>query len=171
MIYDLHPHGSSIGNQRAESRSAMPGSGVRCLMSLVLFSGLILGALRSPTPAWSFAVSEATFTLLLFSILAATLKPRRSRAYWIGFAVMGWGHLAFLNMPWFADSYVIPHRHVLEMVGGWAYPADFAQEFTEIGPKTSNMIIIIDRCLIICAAFVGGIISKKISEKHILENN
>jgi hypothetical protein len=60
------------------------------LMVLVLACGIGFGALRHPTPLRAAAVSSAAALTLLGATLAALRG--RSRSFWIGFAVFGWGY-------------------------------------------------------------------------------
>ena len=63
------------------------------IMLLVLFIGLAIGALRSPSPLVASAIWTATATLLGWSVVASILRPEHRRAFWVGFAVFGWVHL------------------------------------------------------------------------------
>ena len=79
------------------------GVRVRDLLSLTLGVGLVCGALRSPTPVWSLAVSEITLAFLLVSPLATLYRTGHARVYWMGFTVLAWGRLTVGERPWFTE--------------------------------------------------------------------
>lgn len=55
-------------------------------------------ALAKPTAAWAMAFQAAALGVLTFALLAALIYERSAaRAFWIGFAVVGWGNL---GMQW-----------------------------------------------------------------------
>lgn len=69
-------------------------------MGAILLVGIGLGALQNSTFAWLRTVYAVTVMLLLFAILAAFLRPQRERAFWLGFAVFGWGYALVGISPW-----------------------------------------------------------------------
>jgi len=66
------------------------------LLGVVLFSGLILAALRSGSDGWFRAVYTATAASLLFGAVAA----RHLGAFWFGFAAVGVPYFAIGFGPW-----------------------------------------------------------------------
>jgi hypothetical protein len=55
---------------------------------------IVCAALAKPTAAWAMAFQAAALGLLTFALLAALVYERgAARAFWIGFAVVGWGNL------------------------------------------------------------------------------
>lgn len=73
----------------------MTGSHFRLtgLFGAVAFVATACGALTNPTPAWTWFVVGATLCILTYSLLAAIFRRREMRAFWIGFAIVGWGYL------------------------------------------------------------------------------
>ena len=69
------------------------------VMGLVIFMAVGIAALRSPTPLAASALLTFTLAALAFASLAAVCLRINSRAYWIGFAIMGWGYLAMSYGP------------------------------------------------------------------------
>ena len=66
-------------------------------------------ALRNATPTWASSLLGAALVLLAASLLLATFREGRSRAFWIGFATVGWLYVTLLaystgidtnNRPW-----------------------------------------------------------------------
>lgn len=55
---------------------------------------IVCAALVKPTAAWAIAFQAAALGVLTFGLLAALVYERgAARAFWIGFAVVGWGNL------------------------------------------------------------------------------
>lgn len=132
------------------------------LASLVLVAAVILASLRSPSPDWSFAVSAATLTVLLIAAVTALAArgDERRRAFWIGFAVVGWGHYAAAHGPWLQDEYGAPLRRTLETITASVYEGEPAyEEFEPFGPKTSNTVRILRDLWILAAAIIGGAVA------------
>ena len=54
---------------------------------------IVCAALVKPTAAWAIAFQAAALGVLTFALLAALVYERSAaRAFWIGFAVVGWGN-------------------------------------------------------------------------------
>jgi hypothetical protein len=73
---------------------------IAALMAGVVFLALSLAVLRSGSFVW-FRVSYAvTFLALLLAIIAARYLPGGEGAFWLGFAVFGWGYFLIGIGPW-----------------------------------------------------------------------
>ena len=73
------------------------------LKSLLIGVGLIaMGtvALVNASRLWVTITGLTTCLLLLTSLLASLLLRGRQRAFWIGFAVFGWGYIAMAYGPY-----------------------------------------------------------------------
>jgi hypothetical protein len=70
--------------------------------SMLIVTGVSLGlaALRFSTPNVAGAVIVTTLFGLSLAILAAMYRRESSRAFWVGFALMGWGYLGFSFGSW-----------------------------------------------------------------------
>lgn len=61
----------------------------------VAAAAIVCAALVKPTESWAMAFQAAALGVLTFALLAALAYERgAARAFWIGFAVVGWGHLS-----------------------------------------------------------------------------
>lgn len=132
------------------------------LASLVLVAAVILASLRSPSPDWSFAVSAATLSALLVAAVAAlAARPdERRRAFWIGFAVVGWGYYAAAHGPWIREEYGDPLQRSLEKIAASIYPQEpVYEEFDRLGPKTSNTVRVLRNLWILAGAILGGVVA------------
>ncbi len=71
------------------------------IIIIVFVAALVLGAMRSGSPAWAGAVSSTMFFVMICSLLGAALERGMPRVYWSGFATLGWGYLFLYFAPWF----------------------------------------------------------------------
>jgi hypothetical protein len=71
------------------------------LFGLVTIVALGCAALRSPSELWASSLFTFTIVVLLAAILRAILRRGPARAFWIGFALFGWGYLLLIFGPWF----------------------------------------------------------------------
>src|SRR5262245_35286087 len=69
------------------------------LLILILFCGLGFAALREANDLWDSSVLTLTVGVLLVSVLLAIHRPERRRAFWVGFALFGWGYLGSASIP------------------------------------------------------------------------
>ncbi len=69
------------------------------LLILVAFLGVGFAALREANHFWESLVLTASFGILLVSILLAVHRRAERRAFWIGFALFGWGYLGLTMIP------------------------------------------------------------------------
>lgn len=65
---------------------------VRWLLGLVALVAVGCAALFHASPLWTSVVLTVTSALLLTAIVAAACRRGRARAFWLGFAVLGWGY-------------------------------------------------------------------------------
>jgi hypothetical protein len=67
------------------------------MLGVVLFGAVALAALRSGSDLWLSGVYTTALGVLGFATLGAVLRRGPARAYWVGFAIFGWGYLALAN--------------------------------------------------------------------------
>lgn len=72
-------------------------------MGVILAVGLCTAALREATELWAGAALLVVLVFLAAAILQAIHKRSASRAFWLGFALFGWGYLLLVMSPWFSD--------------------------------------------------------------------
>ena len=66
------------------------------LLGLVAFAAVGCAALRSPTELWRTCFYSVAVGSLIAALVPAALLTGRKRAFWIAFALVGWGyHLQF----------------------------------------------------------------------------
>jgi hypothetical protein len=63
------------------------------LFGFVAAMAVVCAALARPTMLWVTVIQGFAFGCLFFSVLAAIYGQRSSRAFWVGFAVVGWGYI------------------------------------------------------------------------------
>ncbi|HWE36800.1 MAG TPA: hypothetical protein VG406_09560 [Isosphaeraceae bacterium] len=69
------------------------------LLTVVLVSAVGLAALNSASDLWTSLVTTGAFAVLGYALVGAAVGHGRSRAYWIGFAIFGFGYLALASGP------------------------------------------------------------------------
>lgn len=95
---------------------------VRALMGIVLIISMSLVALRFSTPKVAGVVIMLTLFGLGLSILAAVHRREARRAFWIGFALMGWGYVRYSSPAWTFTWAEIEHRAVGNLGGEFDNP-------------------------------------------------
>ena len=68
-------------------------------LGAILFVAVGFAALREADELWDSWLFSLTLGLLLFAVLLAAHRTGDRRAFWIGFALFGWGYLSFSLIP------------------------------------------------------------------------
>ncbi len=69
------------------------------LIFVILVIAVALGALLAASPPWAGAMWSLTFFTLICSLLGIALGRGERRAYWLGFALLGWSYLLLISVP------------------------------------------------------------------------
>jgi hypothetical protein len=69
------------------------------LLILVLLSGVGFAALREANDLWDSGIFSLTTGALLVSVLLALHRVETKRAFWVGFALFGWGYFGLTSIP------------------------------------------------------------------------
>lgn len=77
----------------------MPRPTIAKLMSLVAVLAVGFAALRSGSEIWARVCLTATLAILAFAIVAVVYRREGHRAWWLGFALFGWGYAALTLVP------------------------------------------------------------------------
>jgi hypothetical protein len=72
---------------------------IASLLGVILFLGVGLAGLRESNDLWESGLFTLTLGVLLVSILLAVHRSEVKRAFWIGFAIIGWGYMAIALIP------------------------------------------------------------------------
>jgi hypothetical protein len=70
------------------------------LMGVVLIVAIGLAALRSGSEIWAGVIFLTTCGVLALSIVGIFCRRDAERAWWLGFALFGWGYMALAFWPW-----------------------------------------------------------------------
>lgn len=81
-----------------------PRFSIAGLMGLVVVVAVGVAALRSGSEDWAGIVLTLTLGLLGAAVLGAIYRTGPRRAFWVGFALFGWGYLALTYAPWFGSE-------------------------------------------------------------------
>jgi hypothetical protein len=107
------------------------------MMILLLGLGLVLASLRFPSDAAAAAVLLVTQATLAFAILAIVYRAGEGRAFWLGFALFGWGYMALTWDSWLGQSANRPEMLTsiaLDHLGAWFHHTPDPQ--TALSPFT-----------------------------------
>jgi hypothetical protein len=69
------------------------------LLILIVFLGVGFAALREATDLWDGIVVTLASGVLLVSLLLAIHRQAERRAFWVAFALFGWGYLGLIAIP------------------------------------------------------------------------
>ncbi len=69
------------------------------LMGVVLIVAIGLAALRTASNTWAGVIFLATCSVLALSIVGVICRRESERAWWLGFAIFGWGYMALAFWP------------------------------------------------------------------------
>jgi hypothetical protein len=64
------------------------------MFGFVAVVAVVCAALARPSQLWLVVVSASALAALFYAVLAATYGRNARRAFWVGFAVVGWGYVA-----------------------------------------------------------------------------
>jgi hypothetical protein len=71
-----------------------PRFNIASMLGAISFVAVGFAALREATDQWDGALFSLTLGLLLSAVLLAVHRTEARRAFWIGFALFGWGYLS-----------------------------------------------------------------------------
>jgi hypothetical protein len=83
------------------------------LMAVVLFVALGLAALRNGSQTWAGATFLLTCGVLCLAVVGVVCGGEAARAWWLGFALFGWGYLALA----FWSSVELPTMSLMDAIG------------------------------------------------------
>src|SRR5947209_18313288 len=72
---------------------------IASLLVVVLILAVGFAALRESNDLWDSGLFTLTLTVLLISILVSVHRSDARRAFWLGFALLGWTYLALSVVP------------------------------------------------------------------------
>jgi hypothetical protein len=86
------------------------------LMGIVLIAAISLAALRNANAIWAGVMLLLTCAVLGMAILGVVCRRQAQRAWWLGFALFGWGYLA-LAVSWPLSHWIqLPTVTLLEVL-------------------------------------------------------
>jgi MFS family permease len=77
------------------------------LCAFTLVAGVALAAAREPTEPWANGAFSLALLVLGIALLGILFRRGSARAYWSGFALLGWGYMFLAFGPW-CDAKVAP---------------------------------------------------------------
>lgn len=112
----------------------MPRFQVRTLMIAVAGVAASFGVLRAASTLWSQVVFAVVLATLGSAILGIIYRRGAQRAWWVGFALFGWGDFLVENGPWLRHNVAIhmPTASLLTEVYRWLAPVPDADAYRAI---------------------------------------
>lgn len=89
--------------------------------AFVSVAALVLASLRLATRIWAGSVLMLTLAILAFAILGVVYRGGGDRAFWLGFALPGWGYMALSSEFWWDHTTIRPHLSTTSLLQ-WLYP-------------------------------------------------
>ncbi len=87
------------------------------LMGAVLVAAIGLAALRNASETWAGVMLLLTCGVLALAVVGVVCRAGSERAWWLGFALFGWGYLALAFWSWHdASAPKLPTLAWLEML-------------------------------------------------------
>src|SRR5262245_21166133 len=77
------------------------------LMAIVALLAVTFAALRTSSDIWASVLFNIVILMLFTSVLGAIYSVKDRRAFWVGFAVVGWGYWLMAHVPWTAKEYLL----------------------------------------------------------------
>ncbi len=74
-------------------------SSITAALGAIAFVAVGLAALRAADEWWASWLGYLTIGLLLAAVLLAAVQTGTRRAFWVGFALFGWGYLSLAQIP------------------------------------------------------------------------
>jgi hypothetical protein len=94
------------------------------LFSSVSLLSVACAALVYPTQLWASVISSLTLAVLTLAVIAAVIFHGEARAFWGGFAFVGWlfviGEFVHLPLINFEKEWILPNLLATE-IGNWRY--------------------------------------------------
>jgi hypothetical protein len=75
------------------------------ILGMLVVVALALAGLVSIREVWSKVLFSAMVFALFISILGISYRQDDARAFCVGFAVLGWGHMLIASGPWFENRF------------------------------------------------------------------
>ena len=92
------------------------------LMGIVLVSAVGLAAWHNADEPWAGVMLLLTWGILCLAIVGAVYCKGARRAWWLGFAIFGWGYFALLRCCQDWDVPLNPLHLLLEILEPWMAP-------------------------------------------------
>src|SRR5579875_226232 len=112
------------------------------LMTLVAILGIELAALRSQSVLGDTLAFNVAAAVLIFASFGARFGAESAKAFWFGFAVMGWAQLVLgmllLEISFWEKGKLPTNRLTIELVN-WALPATLGKGDPNVNRRFANL--------------------------------
>jgi hypothetical protein len=111
-----------------------PRFSIAGLMGVVLVASLGLAALRYASPTLAGVVFMLTCSVLALAVVGVACRGQAERAWWLGFALFGWGYLILA----FWSSYSLPALPTMTLVEALRSTLGAAPSAKGVGPMSGG---------------------------------
>ena len=95
---------------------------LRAMFLVIAWVGLACASLVKPSQVWASVTGFVSLLLLCFAVLGTVYIRGEWRAFWCGFAILGWGHL-FLWELMNHTTFNLPTAHLTSQVNELLFPS------------------------------------------------
>jgi hypothetical protein len=114
------------------------------LLASIAAISIACAALVYPTRLWASVISSSTLAVLSLAVIAAATLRGPARAFWGGFAFIGWLFfiIEFVQVPMinFEKENLLPNV-IAHEIGRWRYPAHSNWYFDYIFRMLSSLLL------------------------------
>jgi hypothetical protein len=112
------------------------------------FATICIAALARPSPLTSGVLYAVQTCLLFASILRIILERAKRRAFWLGFALFGWGFFGLPYLPWWGNPYLLVGSCFISELGRPGLSPQVLPFFFQSCDSVENLVL----------AWVGGLV-------------
>jgi hypothetical protein len=110
-----------------------PTISIRMLLAVVAFIALACTSIAWANGIWATTLFTASLGVLLFAVLALILRRGVKQAFWIGFALFGWGYIWMAHWP----NSELPRTGI----GGSAAHGDWILQRDDLGSLATTRVL------------------------------
>jgi hypothetical protein len=115
---------------------------------ICFYATICIAALASPSPLTSGVLYAVQMCLLFASILGIIFERAKRRAFWLGFALFGWGFFGLPYLPWWGNPPILVGSYFMSQLGRPGLSPQVLPFFFQTCDSVENLVL----------ASVGGLV-------------